>query len=55
MSDRTKATLYACFVCGLIGSLIGLYIAESDIKRDCTKLGRVVLLEKPFECREVKP
>ena len=37
----------------LIGALIGADAAESDNRRDCDKLGRVVLDGKGFECREV--
>jgi hypothetical protein len=37
----------------MISLLIGLYSAESDIKRDCDRLGRVVLLNQSFECKAV--
>jgi hypothetical protein len=50
MSERVKAILYTCVVCGLIGFVFGLAVAESDIKRDCDHLERVVLHNQSYVC-----
>lgn len=38
----------------MISLLTGLYAAESDIKRDCDRLGKVVLLNRSYVCKVSK-
>lgn len=52
MSDVLKNFLIGVAMAAVF-TAIGAHMAESDNRRDCDKLGRVVLDGKGFECREV--